>query len=222
MNKLCIFDLDGTLINTLPQIDYYVNLTLEKFSLPKIDRETVCSFVGWGGRALIKKVLDYADSGQSISRGAFYDSYIRDYNSDVSYLAEVYGGVEAVLAELKALGVKLAVLSNKPHSTVSEVTRKFFPRVFDAVLGGREDYPLKPNPVCCFELCRLFDVGAESVLFFGDSEIDMKTASAMGAAKGVGVLWGFRSREVLKEAGADILIDSPSEIVDLVKKELKI
>ncbi len=225
MKKLCIFDLDGTLLDTLGQIHYYMNRTLTKFSMPEIELKTMAKFVGWGAPDLIKRTLAYTEQCGTVcpvSYEEFFDDYLKTYNSGVDFMVKAYDGIPQALDEIKNMGITVAVHSNKPHSTVAPVIERFFPGVFDAVLGAKEGNPLKPNPEASIGLCKSLGAEPENTLFIGDSEIDMQTAKAMNALAAVGALWGFRDEKTLSDAGADVLLALPSEIPTYAKERFKL
>lgn len=213
MIKTCIFDLDGTLLNTITTITYYVNLTLKDFDLPPITEEECKVFIGDGARALIERTLkskgvsDRAFTNEALAR------YSEKYNSDPYYLTEIYEGVPELIERLKNDGVKLAVLSNKPHETTFQVIDRFFPNVFECVRGGSSNIPLKPEPDGALEILRELSSQAAECAFIGDTAVDILTAKNMGAALGVGVLWGFRGKEELILAGADAVVADKDELL---------
>lgn len=225
MIKACIFDLDGTLLNTLTQIKYYLNSTLRLYGLAELDEDTVRKFVGNGGHTLIRRALKHVGR-EDMSEGKvfdeFFEKYLTAYNSGVDYLVEPYEGIPEALAELKARGFRLAVRSNKPHSTVVPVVERFFPDVFEQVQGAEAGIPIKPDPLSNVCLLKKMGLTAEETAFIGDSEVDMQTAKNYGAALAVGVSWGFREASVLEESGADIIIDRaaliPSAIIKYTQK----
>ena len=224
MIKLCIFDIDGTILDTLGQIEYYVNRALTAYSLPNVPREKVREFVGYGARNLIKSTLTYvkcekAEDSEFFEE--FFKNYLDTFNSDVDYLVSVYPGIKDALSYIKSLGIKLAVLSNKPHSTTIPCINRFFGDIFDVVYGGRDGIPLKPDPTLPRLICEEMGVLPEETIFFGDSDVDMLTAKNYGAKVSAGVLWGFRDEEVLSRTGADVILKDTAEIIELVRSEVK-
>ena len=220
MIKLCIFDLDGTILDTLGQIDYYVNYAMKLHSLPAVPYEKVREFVGNGARNLIKRSLDYVGKNVDYDDGFFvdfFDKYIEIYNSDVNYLVSPYEGIKEALDFIKSSGIKIAVMSNKPHSTVVPCVKHFFGDVFDIVSGAKDGVPLKPDPTSTLALCEAMGALPEETVFFGDSEVDMYTAKNYGAKIAAGALWGFRDEETLRAAGSDVNLKNPSQIIDLIR-----
>jgi phosphoglycolate phosphatase len=221
MIKACVFDLDGTLLDTLPAIRYFVNVFMEKYGLLSIDLQKTAAFVGDGAVKLIERAIE--NSGVEINsprgRELFSDihpEYVREYNDDPFFMTDAYDGIKSALASLKASGIKLAVLSNKPHDTVVQLARKYFPDTFSEVAGAKDAVPLKPAPDGALDICRRLGVQPSEVAYFGDTGVDMKTAAAFGAGAAVGVLWGFRGRDELIADGATVLLAHPSEIYGLI------
>lgn len=213
MIKTCIFDLDGTLLNTIKTITYYVNLTIKDFDFSPITEEECKVFIGDGARMLIERTL----KSKGISDGSLTDAvlarYSQAYNSDPYYLTEIYEGVPEMIERLRQMGVKLAVLSNKPHETTCQVIDRYFPGVFECVRGGSADMPLKPEPDGALAILSELSASAEECAFIGDTSVDILTAKNMGAALGVGVLWGFRAKEELILAGADAVVSNKDELL---------
>ncbi|MBS7297955.1 MAG: HAD family hydrolase [Eubacteriales bacterium] len=211
MIKLVIFDLDGTLLNTLPTIAYYGNKALSEYGLPAIETERYKTLVGNGRDLLIHRML--AETGNDTPElyqkvGKVYDAA---YEADQLYLTEPYGGIEELLRSLKEKGVRLAVLSNKPDNVVKPIVDKMFGGLFDEVWGKRSDYPVKPAPDGAFEICRIVGVSADETAFVGDTYVDIETGKNADLLT-IGVEWGFRTREELKKAGADFIVEHPLEI----------
>lgn len=223
MIKLCLFDLDGTLLDTLTQIQYYLNKTLKLYGFSELPLDRVRKIVGYGGRNLIESALNLSGRNRAEEPWLyeeFFEKYLKLYNSDANYLVAPYDGIYQALDYLKSRGVKLAVVSNKPHSTVVLVVRKFFGDSFDVVIGGRDGIPLKPAADMPLLACEALGISPSETAFIGDTEVDMHTARAYGASAAVGVLWGFRDRETVAKAGADYLIESPYELIELFEKIL--
>lgn len=213
MIKLVIFDLDGTLLNTLPTIAFYGNKALGEYDLPPIEEERYKVLVGNGRDLLIHRML--AETGNDTPDlydkvGMVYDTA---YEADQLYLTEPYDNVEELLRILKSKGIRLAVLSNKPDNVVKPIVEKVFGGVFDEVWGKRVDYPVKPAPDSAFEICRRLGVSAEETAFVGDTSVDIETGKNAGF-KTVGVEWGFRDRAELEKAGANLIVKNAWEIAE--------
>lgn len=214
--KACIFDLDGTLTSTLDSIHYSVNETLKEMKLPNITKEECRQFVGDGARCLMERAL-FRTGEENVSRiEEAMKVYGRIFDENCTYLVEPYEGIVDMLQALRVRNIKLAVLSNKPHPQTVKVVREIFGEdVFDFVQGQTEGIPKKPDPTGVWRLQEKMGVLEEECLYVGDSEVDIQTGTRAGA-KTVGVLWGFRSREALIEAGAKNLITHPKELFNFL------
>ena len=212
MKKLCIFDLDGTLLNTLDSIAYYVNDTMKHFGLPVIETEKIRTFVGNGARNLIDRALRY--NGSELDVEGVLSVYIEKYNSDALYLVKPYDGIRELLSKLHENGVTLAVLSNKPHSSTSIMIDEIFGKdLFSVVRGPYNNEKVKPDPAVANEIAKGFE--KENCFFIGDSDVDIKTGRN-ALMHTIGVTWGFRDRGVLKNAGAEKIVSKAADIADIV------
>lgn len=212
MKKLCIFDLDGTLLNTLDSIAYYVNDTMKHFGLPVIETEKIRTFVGNGARNLIDRALRY--NGSELDVEGVLSVYIEKYNSDALYLVKPYDGIRELLSKLHENGVTLAVLSNKPHSSTSIMIDKIFGKdLFSVVRGPYNNEKVKPDPAVANEIAKGFE--KENCFFIGDSDVDIKTGRN-ALMHTIGVTWGFRDRDVLQNAGAEKIVSKAADIADIV------
>lgn len=216
MIKCCIFDLDGTLLYTLETIRFYLNKTLEKYSVSQITKEECQRFVGSGVRSLIHSALDSRGISSPEIFGRVLSDYSRDYDKEPYHLTEKYPGIDELLAELKNSGIKLAVLSNKPDFATKKTIERFFPDTFDLVFGGRDNVALKPSPDGCFEILSELAFSANECAYIGDSDVDVITGKNMNAALNISVSWGYRTREELISAGATTIVSSAEEISKLV------
>ena len=213
--KLIIFDLDGTLLDTIGDLAASCNHTLEQFGHPTHPTDAYRQFVGNGIAKLVERALpaecraaEYVEQVRQ-SFVAYYKEHIADYSHP-------YGGVPELLEALAERGVALAVASNKFHEgTVMLVDRFFGCERFAAVYGQRVGVPIKPDPTVVEQIMAEVGVSREEVLYVGDSGVDMRTAAAADV-RSVGVTWGFRSREELIDAGAVHLVDRAEEIIDLL------
>lgn len=212
MKKLCIFDLDGTLLNTLDSIAYYVNDTMKHFGLPVIETEKIRTFVGNGAKNLISRSLRY--NGSELDAEKVLSVYIEKYNSDALYLVKPYDGIRELLSKLRENGVTLAVLSNKPHSSTSIMIDKIFGKdLFSVVRGPYNNEKVKPDPAVANEIAKGFE--KDNCFFIGDSDVDIKTGRN-ALMHTVGVTWGFRDRGVLQNAGAEKIVSKAADIADIV------
>lgn len=217
MKKAVIFDLDGTLSDTIDTIAHYANGALAAYGLDEIPASAYKLLVGDGAKTLVKRMFDTIQVEDDGLYQQVLDKYNSDYNSDVLYLTKVYDGIHKLLNTLRSKGVKLAVLSNKPHDTTTMVLDKLFPeKPFDAFFGAREGVPLKPDPAALNELVSLLGVDKADCLYVGDTAVDMKTGKSGGLFT-VGVLWGFRDLNELTKGGADTVISTPHQLVPLLQ-----
>lgn len=218
MYKACIFDLDGTLTDTLESLTYSVNATLRELGLGQITPTQCKEFVGSGARRLIEQSIQAAGDPEASRIEEAMEAYGRIFKIHCTYHVAPYEGIEDMLKELKKEGVQLAVLSNKPHLQTQDVVATFFEKdTFARVYGQQEGVPRKPDPAAVHMILEELHVNAEDCLYIGDSDVDMLTGCAAGVSA-VGVTWGFRSREVLMEHGATYIVDKPEEIVSIVKE----
>ncbi len=214
--KACIFDLDGTLTNTLESMTYSVNLTLEEMGLSKITKDQCRLFVGNGARVLIEKSLKAAGDTDASRIEEGMEIYGRIFDQNCTYHVTPYEGIPEMLKALKDKGIQLAVLSNKPdRQTVKVVKAIFGEELFDYAQGQKEGIRRKPEPDGVWYLMEQMHVSKEECLYIGDSEVDAATGRNAGL-KTIGVLWGFRDRKTLETAGADDLIDRPDELLQFV------
>lgn len=214
--KACIFDLDGTLTNTLESMTYSVNLTLEEMGLSKITKDQCRLFVGNGARVLMEKSLKAAGDTDASRIEEGMEIYGRIFDRNCTYHVTPYEGIPEMLKALKDKGIHLAVLSNKPdRQTVKVVKAIFGEELFDYVQGQKEGIRRKPEPDGVWYLMEQMHVSKEECLYIGDSEVDAATGRNAGL-KTIGVLWGFRDRKTLETAGADDLIDRPDELLQFV------
>ena len=213
MKKAVIFDLDGTLADTIASITYCGNLALSRFGLPSFGEEDYKHFVGDGAAMLIRRALLAAGDERLEHFDEVYETYLEIFAKDCMYQVKPYEGICALLEELKRLSVRIAVLSNKPDRDSLRVVEALVGKgYFDFVQGQREDIPRKPDPAGVYRIMEAFVLPAGDFLYVGDSGVDMKTGRAAGIFT-VGVLWGFRDREELVENGADAVISKPLELL---------
>lgn len=214
--KLVIFDLDGTLLNTIGDLAEAANEMLRLRNLPQHDYPTYCTFVGNGIMRLVERALPEelrTAAYVAAARQDFLDYYINHIDRKTC----PYAGIPELLKALQRRGIRLAVASNKFQAGTEKLIRSFFPEIrFEVVFGQRPDVPLKPDPAVVEEILSITGVAREEVLYVGDSGVDMLTAHAAGV-RSVGVSWGFRTREELLDAQADRIVDSAEEILGEVE-----
>ena len=214
--KACIFDLDGTLTNTLESMTYSVNLTLKEMGLSQITKDQCRMFVGNGARVLIEESLKVSGDPKASRIEEGMKIYGRIFDQNCTYHVTPYEGIPEMLKVLKDRGIHLAVLSNKPdRQTVKVVKEIFGDNIFDYAQGQKDGIRRKPAPDGVWYLMEQMQVSKEECLYIGDSEVDAATGKNAGL-KTIGVLWGFRDRKTLETAGADHLIERPEELLQFV------
>ena len=213
--RLVIFDLDGTLLNTIGDLAEAANEMLRRRNLPQHDYATYCTFVGNGIMRLVERALPEelrTPEGVAAARADFLAYYIEH----IDCKTRPYAGIPELLAALQAEGIRLAVASNKFQAGTEKLIRSYFPEIrFEVVFGQRPEVPLKPDPAVVEEILTLTGVERKEVLYVGDSGVDMLTARAAGV-RSVGVSWGFRARQELLESRADQIIDRAEELMELL------
>lgn len=217
MKKACIFDLDGTLANTITSIAYFGNAALKESGLPAIEEDQYRYLVGNGADNLMRGMLQTVKPGFSEADvKALRLVYDRFYERDPMFLVSNYPGMPELLRELDARDVKLAVLSNKPHNVTSMIIKELFPAgTFSCCYGQRPQIERKPSPQGALLVAEELGVKPAECLYIGDTDVDMKTGRAAGMAT-VGVLWGFRGREELERSRAEHIVERPQEILALL------
>ncbi|NOX53686.1 MAG: HAD family hydrolase [Planctomycetes bacterium] len=211
------FDLDGTLLDTLHDIADAANSVLRQYSCPPHPVDAYRLMIGDGVNVLFQRALppDRQDP-ELIQQCA--DGFRRAYAECWNVHTKPYPGIPELLDALTRRGLKLAVLSNKPHKHTRDCVAAYLSRWrFETVLGQRDDVPRKPDPAGAHEAAAEMGLPPEQILYLGDTAVDMQTARAAGMFP-VGALWGYRSAEELRQAGAEVLIDRPSELLNLLDR----
>ena len=207
-----IFDLDGTLLDTLPDLVNLTNMVLDQRGWPQRTRDEILSYVGDGGRMLLKRAAPTNVADAEIESA--FECWQGLYPTYGHALTKPFAGIPEALDALKVKGVKLGVLSNKFDEAAQEVIRKHFPGVFDVVRGECTEIPRKPDPRGLLHMMGQLGVKPEQVAYVGDSGSDMTVALSAGAYA-VGVRWGYRPVAELMSAGAQLIIDAPEELLSL-------
>ncbi len=218
--KLIIFDLDGTLADTLYEIRDAMNATLEYFGLPKVDYETVIKGINNGPRRLCCAMLpkELAENDAFVDR--FCDKYTEFYGKYYYKTDKIYDGISGTVSSLATRGYKLAVLSNKQDTYVKHLVKKLFPNGEFCTAVGSVGELKKPDPALTISLIKDIDpsLSPKNCAFVGDSDVDVKTAHNAGLLA-VGAAWGYRGRQFLAENKADIIIDAPQELLNIFEGE---
>ena len=217
MKKAVIFDLDGTLSDSIASIKFSADKTLAEFGYGPFTEKQYKYFVGDGAANLIKRALAAGGDEKLSCFEAAYARYREIFQEYCMYQVKPYDGIRELLAALKQRGLKIAVLSNKPHDqTIDVIDTLFGKNYFDVVQGQKEGIPIKPDPAGVFSiLTELGGIQPQEILYLGDTATDMKTGKSAGAFT-VGALWGFRERTELEEAHADAIISEPLALLDFL------
>lgn len=215
--KAVLFDLDGTLFNSVHDLAESVNKALEQENLPTHEIDAYNYFVGDGFKNLIKRALskDLQNDEKLVER--ILENSRSEYITRMDRYSYPYPQIDTMLNELTARGFRLCVLSNKPDAQTKELVQKHFSQwTFEFVFGARpEKHEIKPNPSAAFEICELMHLQPQDYLYLGDTSTDMQTANAAGMWA-VGVLWGFRPESELEEHGAKWLLENPMQLFDFL------
>lgn len=215
MKKLAIFDLDGTLLNTIEDLGHAANHALQAHGYPTHSIASYPFFVGNGVRRLIERVLpEDARTEATIDRLLVtFKEYYNDHNTDFT---KPYEGIPELLSHLSSHGVAIAVASNKYQAATEKLISHFFPTLsFVAVEGQKEGVPVKPDPSIVFEILAKAKTPKADTIYIGDSGVDMETARR-ACVDSVGVTWGFRPEKELVENHADTIVNSPGDIAKLI------
>lgn len=213
--SLVIFDLDGTLLNTITDLGHAANYALEKNGFPTHHLSSYNHFVGNGITRLIERVLP-AESRDEATITRLRADFIAYYNEHLTDTTTPYPGIEDMLRDLQAAGVKMAVATNKYQSAATTLILHFFPYISWVLIAGQtEGCPVKPDPSVVFRILGEYPTPKSEVMMVGDSGVDIETARR-ACIESTGVSWGFRSVAELTEAYADHIIDAPDQLVTLI------
>lgn len=214
MNKLIVFDLDGTLIDSVPDIKDCINDMLKKFGHKERQLSEIKQMIGHGARNLVKNAI-----GEDLTKDqlqARLDYYNDIYTNSGSPKTKLFDGIANVLNEFKARGFLLAVLTNKPQETTDDVYNTYLSEFgFDCVIGQRPEFKIKPDPDALLYLLEKLNVKKENAFFVGDGETDVQVGINAGV-KSVAVLWGYRTKNQLESAGATIFANEPKDLLNLI------
>lgn len=213
--KAVLFDLDGTLLNTIEDLADSTNAALSKFGYPTHGIESYKYFVGTGARNLVKKALPLNVQKDDEIVDRCLTEMRKQYSERWSDKTHPYDGVPELLDTLASKKIKMAILSNKPDEFTKLVVSKLLSKWnFEEVWGERKGVPRKPDPKAALEIVKLLGLSPEDFVYLGDSDTDMETANSAGMYA-VGAAWGFRTTEELLEAGAKKIIYKPTELLEL-------
>ena len=209
-----IFDLDGTLLDTLADLADSCNHICASHGWPTHDYAAYCYFIGNGAAKLVERAIPECVRGTELGQQAL-NEFLVHYEQHKADKTCPYAGMPELVDTLKCRGVNIAVLTNKPDAAAGPVMEQYYPGVFDLVQGGMPGVPLKPDPAPVHKLLERMGADKTNTLFVGDSNVDIQTAKNSGLS-GCGVLWGFRSRQELEGEGADYIAATPDELLNII------
>lgn len=211
-----IFDLDGTLMDTLVDLAASTNYALDQLGFPTRSINEVRSFVGNGVRKLIERAVPAGITECQLNE--VFACFRTHYKVHCKDNSAPYAGIPAVLEQLRALGFKMAIVSNKPDAEVKQLNSEFFANCIGVAMGENEQagIPKKPSPEMVLEAMRLLGCGMQECLYVGDSDVDIQTARNAGIDC-LSVTWGFRSADILASHGALHMVDQPSQLLEFLR-----
>lgn len=212
--KAVIFDMDGTILNTLEDLKNATNYSLRQFNMQERTLEEVRMFVGNGIRKLVERAVPAGTSAEKIDE--VLDVFLKYYEVHSADNTSSYPGIHELVEKLKAAGIKTAVSTNKADAPAQELGKEYFNGIFDLIVGQRDGLRTKPAPDSVNEILKILNIQKKDAVYVGDSDVDVQTAANSGLDF-IGVSWGFRGRKFLQEKGAKNIVDSADEILDLVK-----
>jgi len=214
--KAIIFDLDGTLIDSLEDIAVCMNQVFEELDLPTHEIEDYKNFVGGGVDILVENALE--PTAPKELKVKVRDRFKEIYDSNLHAKTQAYDGIYELLENLEKQNFKMGILSNKPHEFTVEYANSLFENnKFLEVHGQKAHIEKKPDPTAAIDIANSFEIECEKIYFVGDTKIDMQTAKNAGMIA-IGVLWGFRDEEELVSSGADFIVAHPRDILDIVNQ----
>ncbi len=218
MIKAVLFDLDGTLVNTLDDIADSVNFILEKYGYPVHKAEKYKYFAGCGNETMIRRALPekFREDREYVLK--IREEFFEHYGAHCTDKSHVYDGIYELIDRLKNMGIMLAVVTNKSQKMADLILPVYFKKgTFSSVIGQRDGVPAKPEPHMPFLAMTDMEVNPDECLFVGDSYNDIEAGINSGNTP-VGVLWGFRERQELQNAGARYIVENPGEIADIIEE----
>jgi len=210
---LAIFDMDGTILNTLEDLKNSTNFVLKKYGFAERSLDEIRCFVGNGLRVLIEKAVPENSDEKTVDK--LLSDFKEHYEVHKQDFTKPYDGIREVLEELKKNNIKLAVVSNKPDEAVKELCERYFKGIFDYSLGEKQNIKRKPAPDMVELAVKALGFSKEESIFIGDSEIDIRTADN-AELKAIAVLWGFRTKEDLIKEGASLFAAAPKDILSII------
>ena len=212
MKKLAVFDLDGTLLNTLDSIAYCGNMALKDYGIKPLDINVYPSFIGHGADVLVKRLAEYVEL-ETEKFAEFKEHYLSIYRQNGSYNVAPYKGIPELLHELKSKNIKIAILSNKPQKIVEDCCEIHFKSMFDKICGQKAGVPVKPDTTQLFDMLNEFGIVTDDCIYCGDSDVDIKTGKNAKMLT-LGAAWGFYSDKPF--ADADGIIYEPAKLLKYI------
>ncbi|KUJ63435.1 HAD family hydrolase [Flavobacteriaceae bacterium CRH] len=212
--KGIIFDLDGTLVNSLEDISDAMNTVLTNLNYPTHTYDTYQYFIGSGLRNLVSKALPASNNNQDQIEICF-ETMVNEYRKICTLKTKPYAGIMELLDDLVSRNIKLAVFSNKADELTKKIAAEIFPDIFDAAIGLSIESLKKPNPFEALEISKSWNLKPEEIIFVGDSDIDMQTSTNANMFP-VGVSWGYRTEAELIASGAKLVLNNPSELIEVL------
>ena len=214
MIKAVLFDLDGTLLNTLTDLQVSVNTALKSVDAPVRSLEEIRAFVGDGAVKLCERAL--GDLKEPALTGRVLTAFRAHYADNMDVETAPYPGVIKLLIELKRTGIARAVVSNKYDAAVQKICTRYFPDLIDIAVGEGNGMPPKPAPDSTLHAMESLAIASEEAIYVGDTDVDVMTATNAGLAC-IGVTWGFRSRSVLERAGVAYIVDTADDLLKMIR-----
>lgn len=216
--KAAIFDMDGTILNTLQDLQNATNYALREHNFPERTYEEVRNFVGNGVQKLIERALPEGSSDETVQTVlASFKTYYKVHSTDTT---APYEGIPEAIKKLREAGIKTAVVSNKPDFGVQDLVKDFFPNLFDAALGEKTGIAKKPAPDMVNSALDSLAVSKTDSVYIGDSDVDFMTAKNSGLSF-IGCSWGFKGRSFLEKLGAGTIVDNAEQLVQEILKQEK-
>lgn len=214
--KAIIFDLDGTLLNTITDLTYAVNLVMDNYSLPRHTEREVASYVGDGAAKLVERAFPAGTDAEVLKKAT--DEYKKLYLENMLRETGPYDGISEMLEKLRLDGRRVAVVSNKYYKSTKELCDLFFPNI-DGCIGEMEECGIrrKPHPDMLLKMMEEIGAAPEETIYLGDSEVDVEVSRRAGV-RCISVSWGLRDRELLVDAGAENIADHPADIITIIDK----
>lgn len=218
MIRICIFDLDGTTVDSLKSIAHFANETLVAFGLEPFDTDDYRTLAGGGAHKLITNLINARGADLSFL-DAMVEDWLSRYEQNAFYLTEPYDGITEMLTRLKEMGIITAIVTNKSQRVARSIIENSFGapgKLIDVAITEHPGMVLKPQPDEILKLCNSYRISPKDAMYIGDHTIDMTTGKNAGVFS-CGVTWGFHDAQALVRAGADFIANRPQDIIDIIK-----